>query len=76
LKTRSENRNLDPQEPSTMLAPLIVTPLITCTLIVLAGWIYDTVVARFEDETACPLNSAAPCWQSGQSWSRIPNRRL
>jgi hypothetical protein len=38
-----------------MLAPLIVAPLIACTLLLLAGWIYDSAVGQVGDGASCPL---------------------
>jgi hypothetical protein len=49
-----------------MLAPLIVAPLIISSLIVLTGWIYDTVVAGLEDKTVDPPDYEPSRWQGAE----------
>ena len=38
-----------------MLAPLLVTSLVTCVLIMLAGWVRDRVEGESDVGATCPL---------------------
>ena len=38
-----------------MLAPLLVTSLVSCVLIMLAGWVHDAFAACSDGGDVCPL---------------------
>jgi hypothetical protein len=58
-----------------MLVPLIVAPLIVCTLIMLVGWIYDSAVRRAGDGASYPLFPAPPGHSRGKhgTWGLEPS---